>query len=34
MLQRTDKALFKALKDCAGEVVLMERDGDRLFRRP
>ncbi len=34
MLQRTDKALFKALKDCAGEVVLMERDGDRLTRRP
>lgn len=34
MLQRSDKALFKALKDCAGEVVLMEQDGDRLTRRP
>lgn len=34
MLKRSDKALFKALKDAAGEVVLMERDGDRLTRRP
>lgn len=34
MLQRSDKALFKALKDTAGEVVLMERDGDQLSRRP
>ncbi len=34
MLQRSDKVLFKALKETAGEVVLMERDGDRLTRRP
>ena len=33
MLQRSDKALFKALKDTAGELVLMEREDGGTIRR-
>ncbi|MGD2018597.1 MAG: small ribosomal subunit Rsm22 family protein [Planctomycetota bacterium] len=33
MLQRSDKALFKALKDTAGELVLMEREDGSTIRR-